>query len=73
MGWGHNRGYGPAWGAPYAGGYGRAYGAYGAGLYTGPVSEETRKAYLKDEMAAMEERMKLLQREMDAMDKQGEE
>lgn len=70
MAWGRNRGYGPA----YGGGFGRAYGPYGVGPYaTAPVSEETRKAYLKDEMAAMEERMNFLQREMDAMDKQGEE
>ena len=65
MGRGRNRGFGPAYGGPYGGGY----GPYAAA----PVSEENRVAFLKDEMAALEERRNFLQRELEAMDKQAED
>lgn len=82
MGWGNRRGYG-------RGGYGQGMGwgrrgfagpvgpAGAAGPYygwsAGPVSAENQKQVLKDEMSALEERMRFLQREMDAMDTSGED
>jgi len=57
MAWGRGRGFaGPA--------------SYGWGPAAGPVpaAPENQKEILKEEMTALEERMRFLQREMDAMD-----
>ncbi len=68
MGWGRGHGYnGPA----YYGWDPAAGPAMGPAM--GPAAPENQKQMLKDEMAALEERMHYLQREMDAMEKGNEE
>ena len=80
-GWGRGRaggrggfgGRGMAWGRGYGWGpgpsYGAAYGPYGGA----PASKENRKQALQGEVNALEEQLRFLKREMEAMDKDEEQ
>ncbi|MDY7028039.1 MAG: DUF5320 domain-containing protein [Spirochaetota bacterium] len=79
MAWGFGRGrgrggygLGMGWGRGY---YGPAYYGWGPAMGTaaGPAAPENQRQVLKDEMTALEERIRYLQREMDAMEKGDEE
>ena len=61
MAWGRGWGYGPR-------GYYEGYGPYGAA----PLSRENRKEILQNEAKAMEERLRFLKQEMDAIDEEKE-
>lgn len=75
MAWGGGRGMGRgmAWGHGPA--YGRAFGGRGMAWNRpeAPAAPENRKAMMADEMAALEERMQYLKREMDAINSEKKE
>ena len=70
-------GRGMAWGRPDGMGYPPAYGAWGAAhgeaAPEAPVSKENRKEAIQGEVEALEERLRFLKREMDALDEEGEQ